>query len=117
MCQHEGRPLSEARIFTAHTADDRIENFTCAPSWAPVRAASAACSTATDRGAPLLDITRDELHDYLSARESAGRPCIREVRRAWREGRHQRHTDRFRAYVRHKIVPVARNGTVRCPRC
>lgn len=27
MCQHEGRPLSEARIFTAHTADDRIENF------------------------------------------------------------------------------------------
>ena len=27
MCQHEGRPLSEARIFTAHTADDRVENF------------------------------------------------------------------------------------------
>ncbi len=27
MCQHEGRPLSEACIFTAHTADDRIENF------------------------------------------------------------------------------------------
>lgn len=27
MCQHEGRPLSEARVFTAHTADDRIENF------------------------------------------------------------------------------------------
>ena len=27
MCRHEGVPLSTARVWTAHTQDDRVENF------------------------------------------------------------------------------------------
>ena len=27
LCRHAAAPLSEGRIFTAHTADDRVENF------------------------------------------------------------------------------------------
>ena len=62
MCQHEGCPLSEARIFTAHTADDRIENFymrsivgTGPGGFRSMRYENGPVVR------PLLDATRDEL--------------------------------------------------------
>lgn len=65
---------------------------------------------------PLLDITRDELHDYLSAREAAGETVVRDESGAlWREDATNAHTDRFRAYVRHKIVPVAKEWNSALP--
>ncbi|MFR1322999.1 MAG: hypothetical protein ACLSBA_08895 [Adlercreutzia equolifaciens] len=65
---------------------------------------------------PLLDVTRDELRDYLSARESAGETVVRDETGAlWREDATNAHTDRFRAYVRHKIVPVAKEWNSALP--
>lgn len=65
---------------------------------------------------PLLDLTRDELRDYLSARESAGETVVRDESGAlWREDATNAHTDRFRAYVRHKIVPVAKEWNSALP--
>ena len=77
MCQHEGRPLSEARIFTAHTADDRIENFYMRSI---VGTGPGGFRSMLYRNGPvvrpLLDVTRDELRDYLAAREAAGETAI-----------------------------------------
>ena len=117
MCQHEGRPLSEARIFTAHTADDRIENFYMRSI---VGTGPGGFRSMLYRNGPvvrpLLDVTRDELRDYLSARESAGETVVRDESGAlWREDATNAHTDRFRAYVRHKIVPVAKEWNSALP--
>ena len=98
MCQHEGRPLSEARIFTAHTADDRIENFYMRSI---VGTGPGGFRSMLYRNGPvvrpLLDVTRDESGAL------------------WREDATNAHTDRFRAYVRHKIVPVAKEWNSALP--
>lgn len=117
MCQHEGCPLSEARIFTAHTADDRIENFymrsivgTGPGGFRSMRYENGPVVR------PLLDATRDELRAYLAAREAAGEPCVcDEAGNLWREDATNAHTDRFRAYVRHKMVPPAKEWNEALP--
>lgn len=98
MCEHEGYPLSSARIVVAHTADDRIENF--------YMRSIVGTGPGGFRGMlyrngqvvrPLLDCTRDGLRRYLKD-EGMG----------WREDATNAHTDRFRAYVRNKVVPLAK---------
>ncbi|MCI9261401.1 tRNA lysidine(34) synthetase TilS [uncultured Adlercreutzia sp.] len=117
MCQHEGCPLSEARIFTAHTADDRIENFYMRSI---VGTGPGGFRSMKYRNGPvvrpLLDVTRDQLRDYLSAREEAGETVVRDAAGAlWREDATNAHTDRFRAYVRHKVVPPAKEWNSALP--
>lgn len=117
MCQHEGCPLSEARIFTAHTADDRIENFYMRSI---VGTGPGGFRSMRYRNGPvvrpLLDVTRDELRAYLAAREAAGEPCAcDEDGRLWREDATNAHTDRFRAYVRHKVVPPCKEWNEALP--
>ena len=117
MCQHEGCPLSEARIFTAHTADDRIENFymrsivgTGPGGFRSMRYENGPVVR------PLLDATRDELRVFLAAREAVGEPCVcDEAGNLWREDATNAHTDRFRAYVRHKVVPPAKEWNEALP--
>lgn len=117
MCQHEGCPLSEARIFTAHTADDRIENFymrsivgTGPGGFRSMRYQNGPVTR------PLLDVTRDELRACIAAREAAGEPCVcDEAGNLWREDATNAHTDRFRAYVRHKVVPPAKEWNEALP--
>ena len=117
MCQHEGRPLSEARIFTAHTADDRIENFymrsivgTGPGGFRSMRYENGPVVR------PLLDATRDELRAFLAAREAAGEPCACDAAgNLWREDATNAHTDRFRAYVRHKVVPPCKEWNEALP--
>ena len=117
MCQHEGCPLSEARIFTAHTADDRIENFymrsivgTGPGGFRSMRYENGPVVR------PLLDATRDELRVFLAAREAADEPCACDAAgNLWREDATNAHTDRFRAYVRHKVVPPAKEWNEALP--
>ena len=117
LCQHEGCPLSEARIFTAHTADDRIENFYMRSI---VGTGPGGFRSMLYRNGPvvrpLLDAARDELRDFLAAREAAGEMIVRDEDGAlWREDATNAHTDRFRAYVRHKMVPVAKEWNSALP--
>ncbi len=117
MCQHEGCPLSEARIFTAHTADDRIESFymrsivgTGPGGFRSMRYENGPVVR------PLLDATRDELRAFLAAREAADEPCACDAAgNLWREDATNAHTDRFRAYVRHKVVPPAKEWNEALP--
>ena len=102
LCLHSGVPVAEGRIFTAHTQDDRVENFymrsivgTGPGGFRSMRYLNGQVAR------PLLDVSHEALRDYL-----------REVGQEWREDATNQHTDRFRAYVRHEIVPRAqeRNG-------
>ena len=110
LCAHEGVPLEEGRIFTAHTADDRVENFymrsivgTGPGGFRAMKYRNGALAR------PLLDVGRAELCTYLRERAAAGLPTARDDAGAlWREDATNSQTDRFRAYVRHEMVPLAK---------
>ena len=116
LCRHTAHPVSDGRIFTAHTADDRVESFymrsivgTGPGGFRSIRYRNGAVSR------PCLDVTRQDLRDYLTRREmdcvaGEGKPLVRSAEGAlWREDATNAHTDRFRAYVRHEIVPKAQD--------
>ena len=107
LCRHASAPLADGRIFTAHTADDRVENFymrsmvgTGPGGFRSMKYANGPVVR------PLLDVGRDDLRHYLRERERAGLPCACDAEgNLWREDATNAHTDRFRAYVRHEVVP------------
>ena len=108
-CQRVGVPISEGRIFVAHTADDRVENFymrsivgTGPGGFRSMRYLNGQVAR------PLLDCGRQELRDYIIGRIERELPLVRDDEEMlWREDATNQHTDRFRAYVRHEIVPRA----------
>lgn len=110
LCYHCEKPRGAGRIFTAHTADDRMESFymrsivgTGPGGFRSMRYSNGPVMR------PLLDATREELQDYLRTREEEGLPVARNKEgNLWCEDATNAHTDRFRAYVRHNILPVAK---------
>lgn len=110
LCLHAAAPLADGRIFTAHTADDRVESFymrsivgTGPGGFRAMRYRNGPVVR------PLLDTSREELRAYLVERERAGLPvACDDAGELWREDATNAHTDRFRAYVRHEIVPRAK---------
>ncbi len=115
LCLREGAPVAEGRIFTAHTADDRAENFymrsivgTGPGGFRSMRYLNGSIAR------PLMDASRDELRAYLEERAQSGMPVARDAQGClWREDATNAHTDRFRAYVRHEIVPRAKERNPR----
>ena len=110
LCRHASAPFSDGRIFTAHTADDRVENFYMRSIVGT--GPGGFRSMKYENGPvmrPLLDLSRDELRAYLQQRAESGAPVVRDGSGAlWREDATNAHTDRFRAYVRQEIVPLAK---------
>ena len=110
ICREMGQPVSSGRIFVAHTVDDRIENFymrsivgTGPGGFRSMRYVNGQVCR------PLLNCERQELRDYVIARIERDLPVMRdEEEMLWREDATNQHTDRFRAFVRHEIVPLAR---------
>lgn len=117
VCKHEGYPLTSGRILTAHTADDRIENFYMRSivGTGPGGFRSMLYKNGTVVR-PLLDCTRADLRAYIGALAAMGAksgavpsaPVMQDATGSlWREDATNAHTDHFRAYVRKKIVPRA----------
>lgn len=110
LCLHMALPLSSGRIATAHTQDDRVESFymRSIKGTGPGGFRSMLyCNGPVVR--PLLDVSREELRAYLEERSAQGLPTTRSVDGAlWCEDATNAHTDRFRAYVRHELVPLAK---------
>lgn len=110
LCLKQGCPVSEGRIFVAHTVDDRIENFymrsivgTGPGGFRSMRYLNGVVAR------PLLDCTREELRDYIAARAAElEEPAVAVDGALWCEDATNAHTDRFRAYVRHEVVPLAK---------
>lgn len=98
-----GTPRSEARILTAHTADDCAETFMM--NAIKGSGASGLSSIPARRNRivrPLLDKTHDELCDIL---QKAGL--------SWREDATNQDTRYLRAYVRHELLPIAKEKNPR----
>lgn len=115
LCRQAAAPIADGRIFTAHTADDRVENFymrsivgTGPGGFRAMRYRNGAVCR------PLLEAGREDLRAYLYERAKAGVPVARdEAGELWREDATNAHTDRFRAFVRHEIVPRAKERNPR----
>ena len=98
LCAQAGIPRQRARIATAHTASDRAETF----FMNAIRGAGPAglSSIPRRRGIivrPLLDRTHEELCRYLKERGIS-----------WREDESNQDTAYLRNFVRHRVIPVAR---------
>ena len=98
LCQEAGCPRTAARIVTAHTASDRAETF----FMNAIKGAGPAGLSSIPRRRniivrPLIDLTHEELCRYL---EVAGI--------AWREDESNQDTSYLRNFVRHRVIPVAR---------
>ena len=108
-CLHAEVPISQGRIFVAHTADDRIENFymrsivgTGPGGFRSMRYLNGQVAR------PLLETSREGLRDYIRNRAETGATVWRGGEgELWREDATNEHTDRFRAFVRHAMVPLA----------
>ncbi len=108
LCRKAGVPISEGRIVTAHTQNDRVENFymRSIKGTGPGGFRSMLYVN-VPIVRPLLDISRENLRDYLHDRAESGEPvCRDEEGFLWREDATNAHLDRFRAYVRARVVPV-----------
>ena len=109
-CQKQGVPVSSGRIFVAHTADDRVENFYMRSIVGTGPGGFRSMLYLNGQVArPLLDCGREDLRAYITARIEDGLPVARDANgMLWREDATNEHTDRFRAFVRHEIVPLAK---------
>lgn len=112
LCRHVMIPISEGRIVTAHTQDDRVENFYMRSivGTGPGGFRSMLYSNGPVVR-PLLDVSRQALRDFVND-IPVGEVVLDEEGNRWREDATNAHTDRFRAFVRHEIIPKAkeRNG-------
>lgn len=109
-CRHKSSPLAEGRIFTAHTQDDRVENFYMRSivGTGPGGFRSMLYQNGPVTR-PLLDVNREELRTFIHEHEKSGGKVVCDAEGdLWREDATNAHTDKFRAYVRHEIVPRAK---------
>lgn len=115
LCSHTGFPLEAGRIFTAHTADDRVENLfmrTIVGTGPGGFRAMEHCVTM--RGCrvcrPLLEVGREDLRTYIRSVEA---PATDGTGELWREDATNADTDHFRAFVRHNMIPLAKERNPR----
>ena len=110
VCRQAGEPVSVGRILVAHTADDRVENFYMRSIVGTGPGGFRSMLYLNGQIArPVLDIGREELRSYIVERLERGLAVVRdEEGMLWREDATNQHTDRFRAFVRHEIVPLAK---------
>lgn len=105
-------PISEGRIVTAHTQDDRVENFYMRSIVGTGPGGFRSMLYANGPVVrPLLDVSRRALRDFIND-IPVNEAVVDEEGNRWREDATNAHTDRFRAFVRHEIIPKAkeRNG-------
>ena len=115
--EHAARALAElgggeglGHLLVAHTLDDRVENFymrsivgTGPGGFRAMKRVSGLIVR------PLLSVSRDDLRAYIEARAARGAFVARTAHGAlWCEDATNADTDGFRAFVRHEIVPKAK---------
>lgn len=108
LCRHVAVPVSEGRIATAHTQDDRVENFFMRSI---AGTGPGGFRSMLYRNGPVvrpcLDVSREGLRSYVNDLPQ-GIAVLDEQGNRWREDATNAHTDRFRAYVRHEVIPAVK---------
>ena len=115
LCAKAGVPAGEGRIWVAHTQDDRVETFFMRAIVGTGPGGLAAIRYRNGRVVrPLLGATREDLRSYIAARTAdlewrLDAPETAQVPGGlWREDSTNYDTAGFRSFVRHRLVPVAR---------
>lgn len=109
-CVEQGFDVRTGRILVAHTQNDRAEGFLMkaiqgfGPGGLQSLDYERVYKDCIVR--PLLDMSRDDLRDYLYALAEAGEAFCGEMGELWREDATNAHTEYLRAFVRHNIVPL-----------
>ena len=109
-CMSTATPLAEGRIFTAHTQDDRVENFYMRSIVGTGPGGFRSMLYANGPVVrPLLDVSREALQGFIAWYEKSGQAVACDPEGdLWREDATNAHIDKFRAFVRHEIVPRAK---------
>jgi tRNA(Ile)-lysidine synthase len=115
LCEQAGVDVEDGRIWVAHTQDDRVETFfmraivgTGPGGFASIRYRNGNIVR------PLLETTRIQLRDYICLRMEQTHWHLDDdvVAQAphgyWREDSTNYDTTGFRSFVRHRLIPVAR---------
>ena len=109
-CEHLRYDGEDGVAFTAHTADDRVENFymrsivgTGPGGFRSMYYSSYVQGVRVVH--PLLDMSRDDLRAFI---EEQPQIYAGEEGEHWREDSTNTDTDSFRAFVRHEIIPRAK---------
>ncbi len=115
LCIKAGTPLKKGRIWVAHTQDDRVETFFMRSIVGTGPGGLASIRYINGRIArPILNTTREELRDYIKKRVSTlgwqlDNPDDAQVEGGfWREDLTNYNTDGFRTFVRHELIPLAK---------
>ena len=100
----------QAHIFTAHTLDDRVENFYMRSIVGTGPGGFRSMGYKNGKVyRPLLNLTREELCEFIKERSKSKSVVVyNESGELWCEDATNAETDRFRTYVRHEIVPLAK---------
>ena len=107
LCDHANMSFEEGRIVTAHTLDDRVENFymrsivgTGPGGFRSMRYKSRNVIR------PLLDVTRNDLQNYIQELNDRKLAYANLKGELWREDSTNADTAGFRAFVRHELMPI-----------
>ena len=110
LCERFAVPVERGRIVTAHTQDDRVENFymrsivgTGPGGFRSMRYKNGIVTR------PVLDVSRDDLRAYIESLPDNIAVIDSVSGKRWREDETNADTDYFRAFVRHEIVPKAKS--------
>lgn len=116
-CRHLGLDADAGCAFSAHTADDRVENFymrsivgTGPGGLRAMKHVSFVQGVRVCR--PLLELSRDKLRAYIGGLPASLR-VTDEHGALWREDATNADTERFRSFVRHEMVPRAKERNPR----
>jgi len=97
LCDSRGVPRDTGRILTAHTRDDRVENFFNRAIYGSGLGGLAGMAPRRGRIVrPLLDLDRAKLREWLES-----------CKHDWREDPSNEDESRTRAFIRANIVPAA----------
>ena len=115
LCLHTGFDPADGVVCTAHTADDRVENFfmramvgTGPGGFRSMDHAAMLQGMRVVR--PLLEESRDDLREYIGSVPFAISSDVDGTHPGglWREDATNAQTDRFRTFVRHELVAKAK---------
>lgn len=115
LCDKAGVDHADGRIWVAHTQDDRVETFfmraivgTGPGGFASIRYSNGRVVR------PLLDTTREQLREYIAQRidvlgwQLDPEDVAQVPGGLWREDATNYDTKGFRSFVRHELVPLAK---------
>lgn len=104
LCNHAGTPIDQGRIATAHTLNDRAENFymRSVVGTGPFGLAGISHKSGNIIR-PVLDIERCELQKFI---KKVARPYSGNIEEFWRTDATNEETDRFRTYIRNAVMPL-----------